>query len=158
MTIAVVGTGYVGLVSAACFAELGHTVYAIDIDEKKIAMLREGKSPIYEPGLEELIKQGLTNGRLRFETDITVALPTAQVIFSAVATPPGEGHKADLRAVFQVADKVAENTDRTLVFVNKSTVPVGTGALCEERMKGILRQRGKPFTIPVVSNPEFLRE
>lgn len=158
MTIAVIGTGYVGLVSAACFAELGHTVYGIDIDAAKVAMLREGKSPIYEPGLEELIKQGLANGRLIFETDITLALPHAEVVFSAVATPPGEGFKADLRAVFAVAETIAQTVDHPIVFVNKSTVPVGTGAICEEKINAILKERGITWTIPVVSNPEFLRE
>ncbi len=158
MTIAVIGTGYVGLVSAACFAELGHTVYGIDIDAAKVAMLREGKSPIYEPGLEELIKQGLANGRLIFETDITLALPKVEVVFSAVATPPGEGFKADLRAVFTVAETIARHADKQIVFVNKSTVPVGTGEICEEKIHAILKERGIQWTIPVVSNPEFLRE
>ncbi len=158
MTIAVIGTGYVGLVSAACFAELGHTVYGIDIDAAKVAMLREGKSPIYEPGLEELIKQGLANGRLKFETDITLALPHVEIVFSAVATPPGEGYKADLRAVFAVAESIAKTVDHPIVFVNKSTVPVGTGEECENRITAILKERGVEWRIPVVSNPEFLRE
>ena len=158
MIIAVIGTGYVGLVSAACFAELGHTVWGIDIDAAKVEMLRSGKSPIFEPGLEELIKQGLTNGRLRFETDIGLALPHVEIVFSAVATPPGEGYKADLRAVFTVAETVAQKADRSIVFVNKSTVPVGTGKLCEEKIDAVLKTRGVAWTIPVVSNPEFLRE
>ncbi len=158
MTIAVIGTGYVGLVSAACFAELGHTVWGIDIDSAKIEMLRTGKSPIFEPGLEELIKQGLANGRLRFETDITLALPNVEIVFSAVATPEGEDHKADLRAVFAVAETIAKTADHPIIFVNKSTVPVGTGKVCEEKISAILKDRGMNFTIPVVSNPEFLRE
>lgn len=158
MTIAVVGTGYVGLVSAACFAELGHTVWGIDIDAAKVAMLKEGKSPIYEPGLEELLKRGLDSGRLLFTTDLKEALPHASIVFSAVATPPGEGHRADLRAVFAVAETVARNAEKPVVFVNKSTVPVGTGRQCEERINAILKERGKDFSITVVSNPEFLRE
>jgi UDPglucose 6-dehydrogenase len=158
MTIAVVGTGYVGLVSAACFAELGHTVWGIDIDAAKVAMLKEGKSPIFEPGLEELLKRNLENGRLIFTTDLTEALPHVSIIFSAVATPPGENHKADLRAVFAVAETVATKAEQPILFVNKSTVPVGTGAKCEERINAILTERGKTFTIPVISNPEFLRE
>lgn len=158
MTIAVVGTGYVGLVTAACFAELGHTVWGVDIDAAKVAMLREGKSPIYEPGLEELLRQGLESGKLRFTTDLAEALPHASIIFSAVATPPGENHRADLRAVFAVADAVARSAERPLIFVNKSTVPVGTGKQCEERIAAILKERQVTFTIPVVSNPEFLRE
>ncbi len=158
MTIAVVGTGYVGLVTAACFAELGHTVWGVDIDAAKVALLKEGKSPIYEPGLEELIKQGLSSGRLQFTTTLTDALPHASIIFSAVATPPGEGHKADLRAVFAVAETVARNAQKPVLFVNKSTVPVGTGKECEQRMNAILTERNAGFEIHVVSNPEFLRE
>src|ERR1700733_2951214 len=100
MKITVVGTGYVGLVSAACFAELGHHVYGVDIDEKKIEMLKTGKSPIYEPGLEEVLGRGLENGSLEFTTDLASVLPKSQIVFSAVATPPGENYQADLRAVF----------------------------------------------------------
>ncbi len=158
MTIAVVGTGYVGLVSAACFAELGHTVWGVDIDAAKIEMLKAGRSPIFEPGLEELIQSGIKNDRLHFSTDLVSILPDVQILFCAVATPPGEGCKADLRAVFSVAEQVATHATRDLVFVNKSTVPVGTGKLCEERIAAILRKRGVEISIPVVSNPEFLRE
>lgn len=158
MKIAIVGTGYVGLVSAACFAELGHEVVGVDIDAAKVAMLKEGKSPIYEPGLEELLKTGLKNKRLAFTTKLEEALPGTKIVFSAVATPPGEGHKADLRAVFTVAETVATYANSDLVFVNKSTVPVGTGKLCEERIAETLKKRGVKFSIPVISNPEFLRE
>ena len=158
MKIAIVGTGYVGLVSAACFAELGHEVIGVDIDAAKVKMLEEGKSPIYEPGLEELLKTGLKNKRLTFTTKLTDALPHVKIVFSAVATPPGEGFKADLRAVFKVAETVAEHAESNLVFVNKSTVPVGTGAECEKRISDVLKKRGASFRIPVISNPEFLRE
>ena len=158
MRLAVVGTGYVGLVTATCFAELGHSVTGIDIDEKKIAMLKEGKSPIYEPGLEELIQKGLKSGFLRFTTDLPSSLADIDMVFSAVATPPGEGAKADLRAVFSVAESVAEHAEREILFVNKSTVPVGTGRICEEKITEVLKKRGKTFAIPVISNPEFLRE
>jgi len=158
MKIAVIGTGYVGLVSAACFAELGHEVFGVDIDEKKIAKIKKGESPIYEPGLEELLREGLKNGRLSFTTDLNEVLPECQIVFSAVATPPGEGYKADLRAVFSVAQTVAKNADHDLVFVNKSTVPVGTGKECEELIEKTLQEREVNFSIPVVSNPEFLRE
>ncbi len=158
MKIAVVGTGYVGLVSAACFAELGHHVYGVDIDKAKVEKLRRGESPIFEPGLEELLQKGLETKRLTFTTDLAEALPHVQIVFSAVATPPGEGFKADLRAVFLVAETVARHADRDLVFVNKSTVPVGTGKLCEDRITSILRERGVGHRVPVVSNPEFLRE
>jgi UDPglucose 6-dehydrogenase len=158
MKIAIVGTGYVGLVSAVCFAELGHEVIGIDIDEAKVKMLQSGKSPIYEPGLEELLQNGLKNKRLRFTTDLISALPEVKIVFSAVATPPGEGYKADLRAVFKVAETVAEHAQTDLVFVNKSTVPVGTGKECEKRIAEVLKKRGVRFHIPIVSNPEFLRE
>jgi UDPglucose 6-dehydrogenase len=158
MQIAIVGTGYVGLVSAACFAELGHRVYGVDIDAAKVEKLSSGKSTIYEPGLEELIQKGLKSGLLSFTTNLKEALPHVQVVFSAVATPPGEGHKADLRAVFSVAETVARYADRELVFVNKSTVPVGTGKLCQDRMQAVLDERKASFGISIVSNPEFLRE
>ncbi len=158
MKIAVVGTGYVGLVSAACFAELGHTVTGVDIDAAKIVKLQSGKSTIYEPGLEELIVKGLKSKLLSFTTDLASVLPHVQVVFSAVATPQGEDHKADLRAVFTVAETVATFADHDLIFVNKSTVPVGTGEKCEERMSTVLKDRGVHHQIPVVSNPEFLRE
>ncbi len=158
MKIAIVGTGYVGLVSAACFAELGHTVYGVDIDAAKVEKLKRGESPIYEPGLEELIKKGLKSGLLSFTTDLQEVLPHAQIVFSAVATPPGEGFKADLRAVFAVTETVAKHAEKDVVFVNKSTVPVGTGEECEKRIAKVLKDRGVSFHIPVVSNPEFLRE
>ena len=158
MKIAVVGTGYVGLVSAACFAELGHPVIGVDIDEAKIKKLKSGKSTIYEPGLEELIVRGLHTGRLSFTTNLKEVLPEVSIVFSAVATPPGEGYKADLRAVFTVTQTVAENVNHDIVFVNKSTVPVGTGKKCEEMIAEIFKKRGVTFSMPVVSNPEFLRE
>jgi UDPglucose 6-dehydrogenase len=158
MKIAVVGTGYVGLVSAACFAQLGHTVTGIDIDEKKVKLLKSGKSPIYEPGLEELLQEGMKEKRLSFTTNLEEALPHVQVVFCAVATPPGEGYKADLSAVFAVAKQVAKHVDHDLVFVNKSTVPVGTGEECAHVINEILRERGAPCSVAVVSNPEFLRE
>lgn len=158
MRIAVVGTGYVGLVSAACFAELGHDVFGVDIDEAKVEMLKQGASPIYEPGLEELLRRNLAANRLRFTTELTDVLPHVQIVFSAVATPPGEGYRADLRAVFAVAESVATHVDHDIVFVNKSTVPVGTGKKCEDLMTSVLRERGVSYDIPVVSNPEFLRE
>ncbi len=158
MKISVVGTGYVGLVSAACFAELGHDVIGVDIDEAKVKKLKAGESPIYEPGLEELLVRNLESGRLSFTTQLAEALPECQVLFCAVATPPNEDHTADLRAVFSVCDAVAEHTDHDLVFVNKSTVPVGTGHECETRIASIITKRKKKFHIPVISNPEFLRE
>ena len=158
MKIAIVGTGYVGLVSAVCFAELGHDVIGVDINPEKVQMLKDGISPIYEPGLEELLRSGLKSGRLKFTTNIEEALPDVKVLFSAVATPPGEGFKADLRAIFAVADTVANSVTHDIIFVNKSTVPVGTGKLCEERIAKILKERKVQYTLPVISNPEFLRE
>ena len=158
MKITVIGTGYVGLVTSACFAELGHEVCGVDIDEEKIKKCKRGESPIYEPGLQELMQEGIRNGRLSFTTDIAEVLPESQIVFSAVATPPGEGYKADLRAVFKVAETVAKIADHDLVFVNKSTVPVGTGKKCEELIVNILKDRKVNYKIPVVSNPEFLRE
>lgn len=158
MKIAVVGTGYVGLVTSACFAELGHEVTGVDIDAAKVELLKKGVSPIYEPGLEELLKRGLASKRLAFTTDLVATLPTVDIVFSAVATPPDKDWKADLHAVYAVVDAVAEHATKNLVFVNKSTVPVGTGKQCEERMAATLKKRGVAFDIPVVSNPEFLRE
>ncbi len=158
MKIAIVGTGYVGLVSAACFAELGHHVIGVDIDEAKVKKLQSGKSTIYEPGLEELIQKGLRSNLLSFTTDLKEALPQVQIVFSAVATPPGEGYQADLRAVFAVAETVAKFAEKDVVFVNKSTVPVGTGKICEERMQKVLTERKSNVKISVISNPEFLRE
>src|SRR3989338_8571866 len=158
MTIAVVGTGYVGLVTAACFAELGHTVRGVDIDEEKVKKLRKGICPIYEPELGDLLKRNLANKRLSFTTDMAEALPGTQVVFSAVATPPNEDFSADLRAVFIVAEAAAKLAGNDLVFVNKSTVPVGTGEECEKLIAAVLLERGKTVRIPVVSNPEFLRE
>lgn len=156
--IAIIGTGYVGLVSAACFAELGHEVIGVDIDEAKVKKLKAGQSPIYEPGLEELLIRNLQSGRLSFTTELNEALPTVSVLFCAVATPPNKDYTADLRAVFAVCDSVAENIDHDLVFVNKSTVPVGTGKECEKRIHAILGKRNIRIQIPVISNPEFLRE
>jgi UDPglucose 6-dehydrogenase len=158
MRIAVIGTGYVGLVSAACFAELGHSVVGVDIDEAKVRKLQSGVPTIYEPELEEVLKRGLASGRLSFTTNLAEALPQATVVFSAVATPPNEDFTADLRAVFAVCESVAKHADHDIVFVNKSTVPVGTGKDCEEKIKAVLKERGVSLRIPVVSNPEFLRE
>lgn len=153
MKITVIGTGYVGLVSAVCFAELGHEVVGVDIDAAKVEKLKQGISPIYEPELPELLKRNLDAGRIRFTTELTEALPDTEVVFSAVATPPNEDFSADLKAVFIVAESVAKLAGSDLVFVNKSTVPVGTGKKCED----IIKKHAK-HTIAVVSNPEFLRE
>lgn len=158
MNIAVIGTGYVGLVSAACFADLGHTVVGMDIDKKKIQTIKAGKSPIYEPGLEEVLKRGLSSGRLSFTTDIKKALKDATVVFSAVATPPNKDFSADLKNIFVVCENIANLIEHDIVFVQKSTVPIGTGTECEKRIAAIFKKRGKNIHVPVVSNPEFLRE
>jgi UDPglucose 6-dehydrogenase len=151
--IAVVGTGYVGLVSGTCLAESGHVVVCSDISKEKIEMLNRGEVPIYEMGLKELIEKNVEEERLFFTTNVAQAIQDADVVFSAVGTPPDENHKADLKFVKAVAKTFAENLNGYKVFVNKSTVPVGTGALVKE----IIQKEGaKDFD--VVSNPEFLRE
>lgn len=158
MNIAVVGTGYVGLVSAVCFAELGHTVFGVDIDEAKIAVLKQAKSPIYEPGLEELLERNLASKRLHFSTDLESVLPQCSIVFCAVATPPKDDFSADLRAVEAVCTQVASHANHDVILVNKSTVPVGTGKRCEEIIHAVLKERGASIHITVISNPEFLRE
>ncbi len=158
MKLVVIGTGYVGLVSAVCFAELGHEVVGVDIDADKIRTLQGGVSPMYEPELPELLKRNLSAGRLTFTTLLADALPKADVVISAVATPPNEDFSSDLKAVFIVAESVAKLADHQCIFVNKSTVPVGTGKQCETLIAKILKDRKVSYVIPVVSNPEFLRE
>src|SRR3989338_1913701 len=158
MNLAVIGTGYVGLVSASCFADLGHIVIGMDIDKKKIRTIQSGKSPIYEPGLEEVLKRGIESGRLSFTADLKKALKESTVVFSAVATPPNKDFSADLKNIFVVCENIANTIDHDIVFVQKSTVPIGTGTECEKRIEKILKKRSKHFRIPVISNPEFLRE
>ena len=155
MNICVVGTGYVGLVTGVVFADLGNDVVCVDKDPKKIALLKEGKSPIYEPGVEELIARGLAEGRLSFTTDLDQACRWAEVVFIAVGTPSGDDGQPDLTQVEAVARTIAHNMNGYKVIVNKSTVPVGTGDWVRE----ILLQEGAPEgSFDVVSNPEFLRE
>ena len=153
MKLCVVGTGYVGLVAGTCFAESGNDVVCVDIDVEKIARLRQGSIPIYEPGLEELIKRNVAEGRLSFNTDSSAAVKQSLVCFIAVGTPPGEDGSADLAAVLRVAAEIASAMDGYRVIVNKSTVPVGTA----ERVRQVVASRtNHPFD--VVSNPEFLKE
>jgi len=155
MNIAVVGTGYVGLVTAACFAEFGVNVIAVDKDEAKVALLQKGEVPFYEPGLEEMVRRNMKEGRLAFSTDMKSAVEKSLVILIAVGTPPGDGGGADLSFVREVALGIARHLNGYKVIVTKSTVPMGTGAmirgLIEENRAGMV-----PFS--VVSNPEFLRE
>lgn len=153
MRIAVVGSGYVGLVAGTCFAESGNTVTCIDIDEKKIAGLRDGIVPIFEPGLEELIKRNVRDGRLRFTTSYAEGMEGAQVAFIAVGTPPGEDGSADVRYVLAAARSIAEHMTGYTVVVDKSTVPVGTANKVREAMAPIAKHE-----FDVVSNPEFLKE
>jgi UDPglucose 6-dehydrogenase len=153
MRIAVVGTGYVGLVAGTCFAESGNTVTCIDIDEQKIRKLRDGVVPIYEPGLEELLKRNVHDQRLMFTTDYAQAVPGAQIVFIAVGTPPGENGSADLKYVLAAARSVAQHMTGYTVVVDKSTVPVGTARKVREAMAAVAKH---PFD--VVSNPEFLKE
>lgn len=154
MNIAIVGTGYVGLVSGTCFAETGNNVICIDIDPKKIDTLKNGETPIYEPGLEALLKRNIKEGRLHFTTQLAEGIKEAQFIFLALPTPPGEDGAADLKYVLGVAEHLSELITEYKVIINKSTVPVGTA----EKVAAILSQKLDPTLFDVVSNPEFLRE
>jgi len=153
MRIAVVGTGYVGLVAGTCFADSGHEVICVDVDEAKIAQLRRGETPIYEPGLGELLERNLKAERLSFTSDLVATVRSCEVVFIAVGTPQGEDGNADLRVAMKVAHQVADAAERYTVVVNKSTVPVGTAS----RMQAEIAARTK-VPIDVVSNPEFLKE
>ncbi len=153
MNIVVVGTGYVGLVSGACLAEINHTVTCVDVDAEKIERLKQGIIPIYEPGLEAVVKQNVASGRLKFTLDLPSVLDEADAVFIAVGTPPKEDGSADLRFVYQVAETLSANLKKYTVSVNKSTVPVGTGREVEEIIK-----KSYDGEFDVVSCPEFLRE
>ncbi len=153
MRIAVIGTGYVGLVAGACLAETGIEVYCVDIDEAKVARLREGEIPIYEPGLEPLVKRNLNDERLHFTTDIAHAVRVAEVIFIAVGTPPDEDGSADLKHVLAVAGKIGEYMNSEKVVITKSTVPVGTA----RRVRAEIEKHTR-YPVHVCSNPEFLKE
>ena len=155
MNIAVVGTGYVGLVTGAVFADLGNDVVCVDKDAAKVEMLRAGQMPIYEPGLEELVHRNQADERLSFTTDLTQAVRRSDIVFIAVGTPSKANGESDLSAVEEVALGIARALDRYKVIVNKSTVPVGTGDLVRDI---IARNRRRPVDFDVVSNPEFLRE
>jgi UDPglucose 6-dehydrogenase len=155
MNICVVGTGYVGLVTGAVFADLGNDVVCVDNDQKKIEALRAGQMPIYEPGLEEMVVRNKDDGRLSFTTDVPAGVRQADVIFIAVGTPPKDTGETDLSQVEAVATQIGRSMDRYKVVVNKSTVPVGTGEFVREV---ISRHQPRPIDFDVVSNPEFLRE
>ena len=158
MNIAIVGTGYVGLVSGACFAEIGATVTCVDVDSAKIEALKKGVIPIYEPGLGELVTKNINAGRLKFSTSLPDVLNDQQVVFTAVGTPPDEDGSADLKYVLQVAKTIGENLNHYLVVVTKSTVPVGTSRMISETIQRELARRGVEVPFDVASNPEFLKE
>ncbi|MCM1332507.1 MAG: UDP-glucose/GDP-mannose dehydrogenase family protein [Bacteroides sp.] len=158
MKIAIVGTGYVGLVSGACFAEVGIDVTCVDIDQDKIQRLKQGIIPIYEPGLDDLVKRNVAEGRLHFTCDLTDCLSDVEVVFSAVGTPPDEDGSADLRYVLDVARTFGQNINKYTLLVTKSTVPVGTSKKIKETIDRELAARGVNIDYEVASNPEFLKE
>lgn len=158
MNISIVGTGYVGLVSGACFAELGAKVWCIDTNKKKIDKLNNGIIPIYEPGLEDLVHRNVKAGRLFFSTDLADSLNDVEMLFIAVGTPPGEDGSADLSYVIDVAKKIGQNLEKYLLVVTKSTVPVGSSRLVKNAIETELKNRGKKIEFDVASNPEFLKE
>jgi UDPglucose 6-dehydrogenase len=158
MKIVVVGTGYVGLVTGACLAEVGTEVICVDVNVQKIENLKKGILPIYEPGLDEIVERNFKKGRLHFCTDLAEAIIDAQVVFIAVGTPPGEDGSADLKYVLQVAETVGKHMTGYLVVVTKSTVPVGTAAKVKETISNALKERNSNIDFDVASNPEFLKE
>lgn len=158
MRIAVVGTGYVGLVSGACFAEMGADVTCVDTDEKKIENLRRGVIPIYEPGLDDFVNKNVRDGRLHFTTRLADCIDDVEVVFSAVGTPPDEDGSADLKYVLQVASEFGRLIKKYTLLVTKSTVPVGTAGRVEAEVRRQLEMRGENVEFDVASNPEFLKE
>ena len=158
MKIAIVGTGYVGLVSGACFAEMGADVTCVDVDKRKIEMLQKGQIPIYEPGLEELVERNVADGRLHFSTDLGECLDQVKIVFSAVGTPPDEDGSADLRYVLEVAREFGRKINQYTLLVTKSTVPVGTASKVKAAVVEELAKRGVDVPFDVASNPEFLKE
>jgi len=158
MNIAIVGTGYVGLVSGTCFAEMGVNVTCVDINEEKINALKQGRVPIYEPGLDEMVLRNHREGRLNFTTDLTACLDNVEIVFSAVGTPPDEDGSADLQYVLAVARQFGQNIKKYAVLVTKSTVPVGTARKVKAVIEDELSKRGVDVPFDVASNPEFLKE
>lgn len=158
MKIVIVGTGYVGLVTGTCFAEVGIQVTCVDIDQKKIDNLKKGILPIYEPGLEELVERNVAKGRLQFSTDLAASIPGAEVAFIAVGTPPGEDGSADLKYVLGVARDIGKSMQNPLVVVTKSTVPVGTSEKVRAAVTQELTVRQSHTAFYIASNPEFLKE
>ena len=158
MNITIIGTGYVGLVTGACFSEMGSTVTCVDVDEDKIKNLEKGILPIYEPGLENIVVQNHKEGVLKFSTSLARASENTNIFFIAVGTPPGENGSADLQYVLQVAEQIGQIIDEYSVIVDKSTVPVGTADKVKKTIQDQLDKRGVSVEFDVVSNPEFLKE
>jgi UDPglucose 6-dehydrogenase len=158
MKITIFGSGYVGLVTGACFAEVGNEVMCVDIDENKINRLLSGEIPIYEPGLDTIVAENLREGRLKFTTSITDGVDFGLYQFIAVGTPPDEDGSADLSHVLSVAESIGRNMEDYRIVINKSTVPVGTADLVRETIRTVLEERGRAIDFDVVSNPEFLKE
>ena len=158
MNIAIVGTGYVGLVSGTCFAEMGVDVTCIDINEQKIAALKQGVIPIYEPGLEDMVLRNQKAGRLHFSTSLSSVLDHVEIVFIAVGTPADEDGSADLRYVLNVAHEVGQAMNNYVLLVTKSTVPVGTSHLVRQAVQEELLKRNLNIEFDVASNPEFLKE
>lgn len=158
MNLSIVGTGYVGLVTGTCFAEMGNTVWCIDIDEAKIENLKKGILPIYEPALEEMVARNYKEGRLHFTTDYAQAVPQSKICFIAVGTPPGEDGSADVSYVLAAARSIAQQIKEYTVIVDKSTVPVGTSEKVRDAVQKVLDDRQVKIDFDVVSNPEFLKE
>ena len=158
MKIAIVGTGYVGLVTGTCFAEMGTEVFCVDVNTEKIENLKKGIIPIYEPGLEDLVHRNQQAGRLHFTTDLTECLDDVEVLFSAVGTPPDEDGSADLKYVLEVARTVGRHIKKHILVVTKSTVPVGTAKKVRQAIQDELDKRGAQIEFDVASNPEFLKE
>ena len=158
MKIAVVGTGYVGLVTGACLSDLGNNVWCVDVNEEKINALKNGEIPIYEPGLEDLVMNNFKAGTLKFTTKIHQALADSDICFIAVGTPMGEDGSADLHYVLGVAESIGQYMDHHMYIIDKSTVPVGTAQKVRAKVQEELDKRGSSLTFDVISNPEFLKE
>lgn len=158
MDLTVIGTGYVGLVTGACFADMGNTVTCVDVDQEKIEGLKKGKMPIYEPGLDAVVEESFKAGRLGFTTSLPEAMADSMIYFIAVGTPPGEDGSADLQYVLAVAREIGLHLDRYAIIVDKSTVPVGTAEKVRATVQEELDRRGVAIEFDVVSNPEFLKE
>ena len=158
MNIAIVGTGYVGLVSGSCFSEMGINVTCVDVNENKIKSLQQGLIPIYEPGLETIVRKNMADGRLHFSTSLEECIDDCDAVFIAVGTPPGEDGSADLKYVLEVARTFGRNIKRYTLLVTKSTVPIGTAAKVRKAVEEELKNRGMDIPFDVASNPEFLKE